>query len=76
MTFYTGDLFPAWRDNVFVGGLGSQGLVRLVLDGNRVTAEERMPLNVRIRDVSQGADGALYALTDEDNARILRIAPR
>jgi len=76
MTFYSGALFPAWRENIFLGGLRSQGLVRLVLDGNRVVGEERIPLGARIRDVKQGADGALYALTDEDNGRILRIAPR
>ena len=76
MAFYTGGLFPAWRDSVFVGGLRSQGLVRLVLDGERVVAEERLPLGARIRDVKQGPDGALYALTDEDNSRIIRIAPQ
>jgi glucose/arabinose dehydrogenase len=76
MEFYTGQLFPAWRGDVFIGGLRSQGLVRLALDGNRVVGEERIPLGARIRDVKQGPDGALYALTDEDNGRILRITPR
>jgi glucose/arabinose dehydrogenase len=76
MEFYTGALFPAWRGDVFIGGLGAQSVVRLVLDGERVVAEERLPLEARIRDVKQGHDGALYALTDEDEGRILRIAPR
>jgi glucose/arabinose dehydrogenase len=76
MEFYTGQLFPAWRGSVFIGGLRSQGLVRLTLNGERVTGEERIPLGARIRDVKQGSDGALYALTDEDNGRILRITPK
>ena len=76
MTFYTADLFPAWRDNLFIGALGGQAVVRLVLDGERVVAEERLPMGARIRDVKQGPDGALYALTDEEQGRILRITPR
>jgi aldose sugar dehydrogenase len=79
MEFYTGSVFPAWRGNIFVGDMKTLGLVRLVLDGNRVVAEERLPLDARIRDVKQGNDGALYVLTEQrgDNTEssILRIAP-
>ncbi len=61
MTFYTGDLFPAWRGNLFVGALVGQMLVRLELDGEKVVKEERLlqGLNERIRDVRQGPDGAI-----------------
>ena len=78
MTFYTGDLFPQWRGNLFVGAMPGKHLVRLVLDRERVTAEEKLltDLDQRIRDVRQGPDGALWVLTDEDNGRILRIVPR
>jgi glucose/arabinose dehydrogenase len=77
MEFYTGDSFPAWRGNVFVGALKGQMLVRLTLDGDRVVGEERLleALDERIRDVAQGPDGALYMLTDDDDGRILRVAP-
>ena len=77
MTFYTGDKFPAWRGNLFVGALKYQLLVRLTLDGDRVVAEERLleGLDQRIRDVVQGPDGLLYLLTDESDGRILRLAP-
>jgi aldose sugar dehydrogenase len=75
MAFYTGEAFPAWRGDVLIGGLVSQGLVRVSLDGTRMTGEERIPLGARIRDVRQGPDGFVYALTDADNGRILRLRP-
>ncbi len=77
MTFYTGDAFPAWQGDLFVGSLKFGQLVRLTLDGDRVTAEERMLDDAfgRIRDVAQGPDGMLWLLTDERNGRLLRITP-
>ena len=75
MMFYTGDLFPAWKDNLFVGALAGQALVRLVLDGDRVVAEERLltDLKRRIRDVRQGPDGAIYLLAGDT---LLRLKPK
>ena len=77
MTFYTGDKFPAWKGNLFVGALKFQLLVRLEVDGNRIVKEERLleGMGERIRDVVQGPDGYLYLLTDEDDGRILRLEP-
>lgn len=78
MTFYTGAAFPGWRGNLFVGSLKFGVLVRLQLDGTRITGEERLldGLDDRIRDVRQGPDGALYLLTDDYDGRILRLEPR
>jgi aldose sugar dehydrogenase len=77
MAFYYGDLFPAWRGSLFIGGLSARILVRLSLDGQKVTGEERLlqELGERIRDVRAGLDGALYLLTDNSAGRILRVAP-
>jgi glucose/arabinose dehydrogenase len=78
MAFYTGDLFPNWRNNsLFVGALAGQMLVRLEIDGDKIGKEERLLQNLRerIRDVRQGPDGALYLATDNANGRILRISP-
>ncbi len=77
MTFYTGDKFPAWRGNLFVGALKFKLLTRLTMEGDRVVAEERLlqDLDERIRDVVQGPDGYLYLLTDDDDGRILRLSP-
>jgi aldose sugar dehydrogenase len=76
IAFYTGRMFPAWDGNLFVSGLVSKYLVRLVLNGNRVVAEERLLVdqNARIRGVSEGPDGALYVLTDGQGGKILRLA--
>ena len=77
MLFYTGDRFPQWNGNLFVGALGHQLLSRLELDGEKVTREERLlrEVNTRIRDVRQGPDGLIYLLTDEGDGRILRLEP-
>ena len=76
MAFYTGDVFPQWKGNLFVGALKFQLVARLVLDGDRVVHEERLftELGRRIRDVRQGPDGHLWLL-DETQGRILRLDP-
>ena len=76
--FYTGRMFPAWDGSLFVAGLVSKNVVRLVLDGDRVVAEERLltELNTRIRGVTEGPDGALYVLTDGMGGKILRLVKK
>lgn len=74
LAFYTGDLFPDWKGNAFVGGLNGAVVDRLVLDGDEVVASEPLQMDRRIRDVRQGPDGALWLLAD-DTGEILRIVP-
>ena len=78
MAFYTGEDFPLWQGSLFVGGLSARALVRLELEGDGVTSEERLleDMEERIRDVRMGPDGRLYLLTDESQGRILRLDPR
>jgi glucose/arabinose dehydrogenase len=77
MTFYEGEAFPEWQGNLLVGGLRATALVRLELDGDSVRGEERLleSLGLRIRDVVEGPDGALYLVTDEADGEILRVSP-
>jgi glucose/arabinose dehydrogenase len=77
LLIYSGDKFPQWKGNFFIGGLASMALVRLEMNGDRVVKEERYlgELHERIRDVVQGNDGYIYVITDSDRGRILRIVP-
>jgi glucose/arabinose dehydrogenase len=75
MVIYSGDLFKDWRGDVLVGGLVAQALVRLTMDGDKVKTEERIPLSARVRDVTQGPDGAVYVVTDENDGKLLKLTP-
>jgi glucose/arabinose dehydrogenase len=78
IAFYTGRLFPDWNGNLFVAELVGRTLARLVMNGERVVAEERLltELKARIRGVNEGPDGALYVLTDGPEGKILRLVPK
>ncbi|HET9699501.1 MAG TPA: PQQ-dependent sugar dehydrogenase [Burkholderiales bacterium] len=76
MAFYTGDRFPKWKGDLFVGALKDQMLVRLRLDGEKVVSEERMLKGIgRVRDVRAGPDGYLYLLLDAPDGSLLRVEP-
>lgn len=77
MTFYDAEPFSAWKGDLLVGSLKFEQLVRLELDGTKVTHEERMLEGKfgRIRDVRQGPDGLIYLLTDEYNGKLIRLLP-
>ena len=78
MTMYTGDKFPAWKGNLFIGGMASAQLHRVVFNrfGREIRRESLMTeLKQRIRDVKQGPDGLLYATTDHEAGALLRIEP-
>ena len=84
MTFYTGDRFPKWKNNLFVGGLqfgripGTGQMHRIVFNENWDELRREaffVDLRQRIRNVRQGPDGLLYVLTDEDDGAILRLEP-
>ncbi len=77
MAFYDSDRFENWKGNLFVGSLKLQLLVRLELDGDKITHEERLLKGKlgRIRDVRQGPDGLIYLLTDEDDGKLVRLLP-
>ena len=76
--FYSGRAFPDWRGSLFIGAMKETRLVRLTLDGNRVSGEEHLLADrgQRVRDVREGPDGALYLVTDEENGELWKVAPR
>lgn len=74
LAFYTGDRFPKWKGNLFVGALAGQLLARLTLDGDTIVGEERIKGTGRTRDVRAGPDGFLYVLSEGEGA-LLRLEP-
>jgi glucose/arabinose dehydrogenase len=79
LMYYSGDLFPKWKGSVFAAGLNQNYVARLTVDGEKVTGEERMTFSEsreRYRDIIQGQDGAIYVLTDGQQARLLKITPK
>lgn len=73
MIFYTGSMFNEWQGTALIGGLSSQGIVRVQVNGNQAEEVERIPLDARIRDVAQAPDGSVYVLTDQDNGKVMRL---
>jgi glucose/arabinose dehydrogenase len=73
MTFYTGDAIPEWKNNLFISGLSSMHIARLVIENNKVVGEERLMAdkNERIRDVTY-LDGKLYAVTDTGKLFVIK----
>ena len=76
MTFYSSNAIPEWKNNLFIAGLNSNHIARLVIENNKVTGEERLLASEgqRFRDVQEGKDGVLYAVTDE--GRLYRIGKK
>jgi aldose sugar dehydrogenase len=74
LMIYSGSLFPAWKGNIFIGGLSSQALVRVAIDGDTAKEAERFDMGERIREVEQGPDGAIWLL--EDGGRLLKLTPK
>lgn len=74
ITFYSGDAIPEWKNNLFISSLSGMHICRLVIENNKVVGEERLLTSEeqRFRDITEGVDGALYAVTDQ--GRLYKIA--
>ena len=78
LIIYSGDLFPQWKGDAFIGGLSSQSLVRVDLDGTNARKGDQWNMGARIREVEQGPDGAIYVLEDGGQGspgRLIRLTP-
>ena len=76
ITFYNSDSIAEWKNNLFISALSGQHINRLVIENNKVVGEERLleDQNQRFRDIIQGRDGALYAITDQ--GRLYKISKK
>lgn len=75
MIFYRGKAFRGWQGQVIVAGLGSKGLLRLKIDGNKASEVARYPLEKRIRDMAEAPDGSLLVIEDGKDGRLLKLTP-
>lgn len=78
LLYYSGDLFPQWKNSLFIGGLSSQALVRVKLNGETAAKADQWDMGARIREVEQGPDGALWLLEDGgrgSQGRLLKLMP-
>jgi glucose/arabinose dehydrogenase len=78
LMIYSGKLWPQWRGDVFIGGLSSQALVRVDVDGTNATKGDQWPMGTRIREVEEGPDGAIWLLEDGTRGaagKLLKLTP-
>ena len=77
MAFYNSDVFPQWKNKLFIGALKEKDVIVMTVNGNEVTEEGRIlgERDQRIRDVRVGPDGYLYVLTDETDGQLLKVSP-
>lgn len=76
LAFYEGELFPGWKGSALIGGLKTQSLSRVTIDGTAAHEDERFAMGARIRDVAVAPDGAVWVIEDESPGRLLRLSPR
>jgi glucose/arabinose dehydrogenase len=75
---YSGKLWPQWKDDVFIGGLSSQSLIRVDVDGTNARKGDQWPMGQRIREPEEGPDGAIWLLEDgrrDGKGRLLKLTP-
>ena len=76
LAYYDADLFPQWRNSLFITGLSGRSLDRIALDGENATKADHWDMGERIRAVRTGPDGALWLLEDGTSGRMLKLTPK
>ena len=74
-TFYSGKLWPQWKNQALIANLGTQSLVRVSFSGDKGTEEARTDFGKRLRDIAEGPDGSLWVIEDGKGGRLLRLRP-
>jgi aldose sugar dehydrogenase len=76
LMIYSGSMFPQWKGDAFIGALSGEALIRVDLNGENAAKADEWPMNMRVREVEQGPNGAIWLLEDGDNGRLLRLAAK
>lgn len=72
---YSGDMFPQWKGDIFIGGLSGEALLRIDVDGTNATKGDQFAMGTRIREVEQGPDGAIWLLEDGEGGKLMKLTP-
>ncbi len=75
LIYYTGDMFPAWKNSLLLGGLSGEALIRIATDGTSARKADQWDMGTRIREVEQGPDGAIWLLEDGSNGKLMKLTP-
>ena len=76
LMIYSGSMFPLWKGDAFIGALSGESLIRVDLNGENAAKADAWEMNMRVREVEQGPDGAIWLLEDGDNGRLLRLSAK
>ncbi|WEJ98525.1 MAG: PQQ-dependent sugar dehydrogenase [Candidatus Sphingomonas phytovorans] len=76
LIIYSGRLFPAWQGSAFIAALSGQALIRVTLNGDNAAKADQWNMGMRIRDVAQAPDGAIWLLQDGPGGHLMRLTPR
>ncbi len=76
LMIYSGSMFPLWKGDAFIGALSGESLIRVDLNGENAAKADAWDMNMRVREVEQGPDGAIWLLEDGDNGRLLRLSAK
>ncbi len=76
LMIYSGNMFPQWKGDAFIGALSGEALIRVDLNGENATKADEWPMNTRIREVEQGPDGAIWLLEDGDKGRLMKLTSK
>ncbi|MGB3848294.1 MAG: PQQ-dependent sugar dehydrogenase [Sphingopyxis sp.] len=76
LVWYGGDLYPGWKNSLLMGALSGEGLIRMSIDGDRLTKSDRWDFGRRIREVEVREDGTVWLLGDGPGGKLMKLVPR
>ena len=76
LAWYNGDLYPGWKNSLLMGALSGEGLIRMKIDGDKLTKSDRWDFGTRIREVEVRDDGTVWLLTDGEDGKLVKLVPK
>lgn len=76
LAWYNGDLYPGWKNSLLMGSLSGEGLIRMTIDGDKLSKSDRWDFGTRVREVEVRDDGSVWLLTDGENGKLVKLVPK